>query len=73
MSSTNLNLMGRIKAKTPNWFKYIRNSGLTLTGISVAILKAPIPLPSIIVTFAGYCAVAGAIAAAISQTAVESE
>jgi len=73
MSQLNVSLMARMKAKTPTWFRYIRNSGLTLTGISVAILKAPIPLPAIIVSFAGYCAVAGAIAAAISQTAVESE
>ena len=52
------------------FFKKIRNIGLVLTAISGVIATAPISLPAVLVTVAGYLAVAGGIASAISQTAV---
>lgn len=48
----------------------IRNIGLALTAISGVIATAPVTLPAVIVTVAGYLAVAGGIASAISQTAI---
>lgn len=60
----------RIKEPTPKFFKTIRNIGLMLTAVSGVIATAPISLPAIVVSVAGYLAVAGGIASAISQTAV---
>lgn len=64
-----MNIIQRVKAPTPKFFKKIRNAGLMLAAISAAILAAPIALPITVVHVAGYLAVAGGIATAISQTA----
>ena len=63
-------IVERIQEPTPKFFKKIRNIGLMLTAISGVIAIAPISLPAVLVTVAGYLAVAGGIASAISQTAV---
>ena len=63
-------IVERIQEPTPKCFKKIRNIGLMLTAISGVIATAPISLPAVLVTVAGYLAVAGGIASAISQTAV---
>ena len=63
-------IVERIQEPTPKFFKKIRNIGLVLTAISGVIATAPISLPVVLVTVAGYLAVAGGIASAISQTAV---
>ena len=63
-------IVERIQEPTPKFFKKIRNIGLVLTAISGVIATAPISLPAVLVTVAGYLAVAGGIASAISQTAV---
>ena len=63
-------IVERIQEPTPKFFKKIRNIGLMLTAISGVIATAPISLPAVLVTVAGYLAVAGGIASAISQTAV---
>lgn len=64
-------LIKRVKGPTPKFFQKIRNIGLLLTAIGGAIATAPVVLPAVITTIAGYVTVAGAIASAISQTAVE--
>ena len=63
-------IVERIQEPTPKFFKKIRNIGLVLTAISGVIATAPVSLPTVLVTVAGYLAVAGGIASAISQTAV---
>ncbi len=60
----------RIQEPTPKFFKLIRNAGLLLTAVSGVIATAPVSLPSLVITIAGYLAVAGGIASAISQTAI---
>lgn len=60
----------RLQEPTPKFFKMIRNIGLLLTAVSGVIATAPISLPAIVTTAAGYLAVAGGIASAISQTAI---
>ncbi|MDP9955171.1 ABC-type long-subunit fatty acid transport system fused permease/ATPase subunit [Epilithonimonas hungarica] len=60
----------RIQEPTPRFFKMIRNIGLLLTAVSGVIATAPVSLPAIMTTVAGYLAVAGGIASAISQTAI---
>lgn len=63
----------RIQEPTPKFFKTIRNIGLVLTAVSGVIATAPVTLPAIVVTVAGYLAVAGGIASAISQTAIHTD
>ena len=66
-------IISRLKSPTPRFFQQIRNYGLLLTAVSAVVTTAVIPLPGIIITIAGYTALAGGIASAISQTAVEDQ
>ncbi|MBO9570934.1 MAG: hypothetical protein J7497_01800 [Chitinophagaceae bacterium] len=66
-----LTLAERVAAPTPKFFKTIKIIGLTLLATSGSLLAAPVALPAIITTIAGYIAVAGTIATAISQVTVE--
>lgn len=67
------NIIQRVQAPTPRFFRKIRNARLLLTAVSGALLTAPVTLPVAVITVAGYLAIAGAIAGAISQTAVHDE
>lgn len=66
-------LLVRLQEPTPRFFRKIRNFGLLLTGVSAVITTAVIPLPAILITLAGYTALAGGIASAVSQAAIEKE
>ena len=68
-----LTLLDRLQAPTPSFFKKLRNAGLLLAAIAGGILTAPIALPSVIVTAAGYIMVASGVLSAVSQVTVESE
>lgn len=59
--------MTRIQEKTPKFFRILRNIGLGLAAVSAAIVAAPITLPAVVVTAAGYAAVAGGVIGAVSQ------
>lgn len=73
MSSNNLNLVERIQAPTPKWFKTLRTIGLALAAVGGAIVAAPVALPAGLVTVAGYLGLAGGVITAVSQTAVQGE
>ena len=66
-----MNVIQRVKAPTPKFFKVLRAVGLSLAAVSGTILAAPVALPAALVTIAGYIAVAGGVISAVSQTAVE--
>ena len=68
-----MNLIERIQSPTPKFFKKLQTIGLILVAASGAILAAPVVLPAIIVTTAGYIAVAGSVMTAVSQVAVEND
>jgi len=68
-----LNLVERLRAKTPRFFKALRTIGLCLTAAGGAVLSASVSLPVAIVTVAGYATVAGAVMTSVSQAAVEGE
>ena len=68
-----MNIVERVKAPTPKFFRVLRLMGLSLLAASGAIVAAPIALPAVLVTVAGYLAVAGGVLTAVSQTAVEKE
>ena len=73
MKNNSLNLIERVSAPTPKWFKIIRTIGITLTAVGGAILAAPVAIPATIVTVAGYVMLGGTIATAIAQTAMQTE
>ena len=54
-----MNLIERVASPTPTFFQKLRNIGLALAVISAAIIAAPVALPTIVTTIAGYLAVAG--------------
>ena len=62
-----MNILQRAQAPTSNFFKKLRNIGLALAAIGAAIISAPIVLPTVVVTIAGYLAVAGGVIGAVSQ------
>lgn len=68
-----MEIVKRVKSKTPQFFKRVRNLGLILATVSGAILAAPVTLPSALVAAAGYVALAGGVMSAVSQTAVVNE
>ncbi len=66
-------LRERLEADTPPFFKKLRLVGLILVAAGGTIVASPITLPAGIVAAAGYLIVAGSVASAVSQAAVEGE
>ena len=62
-----MNLLERAVSPTPPFFQKLRNIGLVLAAISAAIVSAPVAIPAIITTIAGYLAVAGTVLSGVSQ------
>ena len=60
-------IMNRVKAPTPKFFKVLRNIGLIMAGVGTVLLTAPISLPVAVVTVGGYLVTAGGVATAVSQ------
>lgn len=68
-----MNLLERLVSPTPSLFKTLRNIGLGLAGIGGALLAAPIALPAVVVSIAGYLTVAGGVLTAVSQLTVSQD
>lgn len=68
-----MNLLQRIQAPTPRFFRVLRTVGLSLAAAGGALIASPVALPIGIVTLAGYLIVAGSVATAVSQVTVKSE
>lgn len=68
-----MNVVERAKAPTPKFFRILRTIGLALLAVGGSIAAAPVALPTVIVTIAGYAAVAGGVLSAVSQVTVEDE
>ncbi len=66
-------IVKRVKAPTPKFFRSLRSIGMTVLAISGAILTSPVTLPAALVSIAGYLAVAGGVVSAVSQFTVEEE
>jgi uncharacterized membrane protein HdeD (DUF308 family) len=61
------NIVKRVAAPTPKFFKVLRTIGLALAAVGGTILAAPIALPVVVTTIAGYVTVAGGVLTATSQ------
>lgn len=59
MANKAMTLMERLTAPTSKFFKAIRTAGICLAAVGGAIIAAPVALPAVIVTVAGYLTVAG--------------
>ena len=66
-----MNAIKRAKAPTPKFFKVLRNIGLALAAVGGTVLAAPISLPVVVTSVAGYLAVAGGVISAVSQLTTE--
>jgi len=66
-----MNLKKRFLAKTPKFWKNVQKAGLALAGVSAIILAAPVALPVVLVSTAGYLATAGSVIGILSQLTVE--
>jgi hypothetical protein len=73
MNKENMNLVERISAPTPKWFRVLRTIGLTLATVGGTIIASPVAIPAAIVTVAQYLVLGGGIISAVSQTAVQVE
>ncbi len=68
-----MNIIKRVKSPTPKFFKVLRNIGLVLAAVGGTILGAPVALPVIVTSVAGYLAVAGGVISAVSQLTVKND
>ena len=68
-----MNLVQRAKAPTPKFLKVLRNIGLVLATVGGTILAAPIALPIVVSSAAGYLTVAGGVLSAVSQLTTAAE
>lgn len=66
-----MNVLQRASAPTPKFFRVLRSIGLVLATVGGAVITAPISLPAVVVTVAGYLAVAGGVISAVSQVTVD--
>jgi uncharacterized membrane protein HdeD (DUF308 family) len=66
-----MNLIERVKAPTPKFFKILRTIGFALAAAGGAVLASPIALPAGLVAAAGYIMLTGGVMTAVSQTAVD--
>jgi uncharacterized membrane protein HdeD (DUF308 family) len=68
-----MNLLERAQSPTPKFFRTLRNIGLALAAVGGAVLTAPVAVPAIVTTVAGYIAVLGGALSAVSQVTVNGE
>jgi len=71
MHPDDMNLLERMQAPTPKFFKIARTAGLALAAAGGTLLAAPIAIPVGLVSAAGYIALAGGVLTAVSQAAVD--
>ena len=62
-----MNIVTRVKAPTPKFFKVLRTIGMGLAAIGGIIITSPIALPVVLGTIGGYLAVAGSVLSVVSQ------
>ena len=66
-----MQIIKRANSPTPKFFKVLRNIGLVLATIGGSVLAAPVVLPAVVTTVAGYVLVAGGVVSAVSQLTTE--
>lgn len=57
----------RLREPTPKFWRKVRNAMIAVGTVSGIILTAPVSLPALVVTVAGYGLVAGSVGTVLSQ------
>ncbi|MBQ51632.1 MAG: hypothetical protein CMF35_08035 [Leeuwenhoekiella sp.] len=65
-----MNILERYRQPTPRFFRMLRTVGISLASGGAALLAAPVALPAVLLSIAGYAVVAGSVATAVSQAVV---
>jgi hypothetical protein len=68
-----MSLIKRMQAPTPKFFRVLRTIGVSLAAAGGVLLAAPLALPAVVISIAGYATVAGSVMTAVSQSAVKAE
>lgn len=68
-----MEIVERLIAPTPKFFRKVRNIGLGLIAVSTVIITSPLSLPYYIVSLANLSNLAGGIMAAVSQLTTNKE
>ena len=68
-----MQIIKRANSPTPKFFKVLRNIGLVLATVGGSVLAAPVVLPAVVTTVAGYVLVAGGVVSAVSQLTTEKD
>ena len=68
-----MSVLERMGEPTPKFFRVLRTIGLSLVAAGGAVVAAPIAVPAVVLTIAGYLTVAGGVMTAVSQAAVEKQ
>ena len=68
-----MNIIQRVQAPTPGFFKKLRNISLILATLGGALLTAPVAIPAILLKVAGYLTVAGGVGSAVSQAVTKGD
>ncbi len=63
----------RAQTNTPPFFKKLRLIGLIAVSIGTTILMAPIAVPAVLTTYAGYVLLGGTVLTAVSQVTINEE
>lgn len=66
-----MTIIQRLQAPTPKFFKILRNIGLGLAAAGGVLVAAPVAIPASLITLGGYLIVAGTVATAVAQSAVQ--
>jgi len=64
-------LKERWQSKTPKFWKRVQRWAIITGTAAGVILAAPITLPAVVITMAGYVVTAGTVAATLSQLTVD--
>ena len=68
-----MEILQRLTAPTPPFFRKVRNIGLVLTAIAAAVIGIPEQLPEPVGNLAGIMALVGSVMTGVSQAAVKRE
>lgn len=63
----------RARTETPLFFRKLRLIGLVAVTVGTTILAAPVAVPALVTTLAGYIVLGGTVLTAVSQVTVENE
>ena len=68
-----MKIKDRLRKKSPKLFQRITNACVVVGAVGAVIISAPISLPVLITSLAGYMVVAGSIGASISKLTVDNK